>query len=216
MGVFKECLALLNINYHVLSGDNHNPMLVERVNRYLNKGLRIMTNEHDSIRIALEGILLLIYAWNSCPVPGTDISRSLVALGHEFSFPSTSRQVLTPISRPHLVPSPRIHRTLLSALPHVTRSRRCSSASNVVGIANLSMPAIPILAFTLSMTSSLLDAPLGPIPSVARWINLFTLSQVHGALPNHSQVHLTHLNSFRIQNGHRRSMLPTCPHIHRN
>ncbi len=49
LGVFRECLTLLNINYHVLSGDNNNPMLVERVNRYLNKGLRIMTNERDSI-----------------------------------------------------------------------------------------------------------------------------------------------------------------------
>ena len=46
-----------------------------------------MTNERDSTRIALEAILLLIYAWNSCPVPGTDISRSMVALGREFSFP---------------------------------------------------------------------------------------------------------------------------------
>jgi hypothetical protein len=87
MGVFKESLDLLNINYHVLSGDNHNPMLVERINRYLNEGLCIMTNKRDSIRIALEAILLLIYAWNSCPVPGTDISRSLVAVGREFSFP---------------------------------------------------------------------------------------------------------------------------------
>ena len=49
-------------------------MLVERVNHYLYKGLKIMTNERDSIRVALEAILLLIYAWNSCPVPGTDIS----------------------------------------------------------------------------------------------------------------------------------------------
>ena len=46
-----------------------------------------MTNERDSTRIALEAILLLIYAWNSFPVPGTDISRLLVAVGHEFSFP---------------------------------------------------------------------------------------------------------------------------------
>jgi hypothetical protein len=87
MSVFKESLDLLNINYHVLSGDNHIPMLVERVNGYLNEGLRIMTNERDSVRIALEAILLLIYARNSCPVPGTDISRSLVAVGREFSFP---------------------------------------------------------------------------------------------------------------------------------
>ncbi len=62
-------------------------MLVERLNCYLNEGLRIMTNEQDSVRIALEAILLLIYVWNSCPVPGTDISCSMVAVGHEFAFP---------------------------------------------------------------------------------------------------------------------------------
>jgi hypothetical protein len=62
-------------------------MLVKRVNRYINKGLKIMTNECGSIRVALKAILLLIYAWNSCPIPRTDISRSLVAVGQEFAFP---------------------------------------------------------------------------------------------------------------------------------
>ncbi len=81
-----KSLDLLKINCHVLSGNNHNPMLVERLNRYLNKGLRIMTNECNFVCVALEALLLLIYAWNSCPVPGTDISRSLVAAGHEFAF----------------------------------------------------------------------------------------------------------------------------------
>jgi hypothetical protein len=86
-GVCRKALDLLQINCHVLSGDNHNPMIVERVNRYLTKGLKIMTNERDSVRIALEAILLLLYAWNSCPIPGTDISHSLVAVGREFAFP---------------------------------------------------------------------------------------------------------------------------------
>ncbi len=86
-GVCREALDLLKINCHILSGANHNPMLVERVNRYLNKELHIMCNEQDSIRVALEAILLLLYAWNSCPVPGMDISRSLVAVGLEFAFP---------------------------------------------------------------------------------------------------------------------------------
>jgi hypothetical protein len=86
-GVCSEALDLLQINHHVLSGDNHNPMMVERVNRYLTKGLKIMINEHGSVRIALEEILLLLYAWNSCPIPGTNISRSLVTVGHEFAFP---------------------------------------------------------------------------------------------------------------------------------
>ncbi len=46
-----------------------------------------MCNEQDSVRVALEAILLLLYAWNSCPVPGTDISCSLIAVGRDFAFP---------------------------------------------------------------------------------------------------------------------------------
>jgi hypothetical protein len=86
-GVCHEALDLLQINGHVLSGANHNPMLVERVNCYLTKGLKIMCNEQDLVRIASEAILLLLYAWNSCPVPGMDISCSLVAVGRKFAFP---------------------------------------------------------------------------------------------------------------------------------
>jgi hypothetical protein len=87
LGAFKEAVNLLQINRHVLSGGNHNPMLVERVNRYLNKGLKIMTNERDSVCVAMEAILLLLYAWNSAPILGTDLSRCFVTLGWEFQFP---------------------------------------------------------------------------------------------------------------------------------
>ena len=80
-GVCSETFDLLQINQYVLLSANHNPMLVERVNRYVTKGLKIMCNERNSVRVALEAILLLLYAWNSCPVHGTDISRSLVAVG---------------------------------------------------------------------------------------------------------------------------------------
>jgi hypothetical protein len=63
-------------------------MLVERVNRFLNKGLKVMTNESNSVRDATEAILLLIYAWNSArPVLGTDLPRSLIITGSVFSFP---------------------------------------------------------------------------------------------------------------------------------
>ncbi len=83
-GVFKEAVDLLQINYHVLSGGNHNGMLGKRVNRYLNKGLKIMTNECNSVQVAMEAILLLLYAWNSAPIPGTNIFCHFVALDHEF------------------------------------------------------------------------------------------------------------------------------------
>jgi hypothetical protein len=85
-GVCREAMDLLQINCNVLSGGNHNPMLVERLDHYLNEGLQIMANERDSNHIALEAILLLIYAWNSCPVRGTDISHCVVAFGCKFQF----------------------------------------------------------------------------------------------------------------------------------
>ena len=65
-------------------------MIAKRINRYLTKGLKIMCNERDSVRVALKAILLLLYAWNSCPVPGTNISCSLVPVGCEFAFPINS------------------------------------------------------------------------------------------------------------------------------
>ncbi len=86
-GVLKEAVDLLQINRHILLGNNHNPMLVERVNCYLNKGLKIMMNECNLVRVAMEAILLLLYAWNSAPIPGTDLSHCFVALGQEIQFP---------------------------------------------------------------------------------------------------------------------------------
>jgi hypothetical protein len=87
-GVHRKAIDLLQINCHILSSVNHNPMIVKHFNQYLNKGLNMMCNECNSVCVALETILLLLYAWNSCPVPGTNISCSLVvAIGREFAFP---------------------------------------------------------------------------------------------------------------------------------
>ncbi len=56
-------------------------MMVERVNCYLNKGLKVMSNKRGSIWIAMEAILLLLFTWNSAPIPGTDLSHYFVAFG---------------------------------------------------------------------------------------------------------------------------------------
>jgi hypothetical protein len=97
-------------------------MLVERINRYLNKGLKIMTNERDSVRFAMEAILLLLYAWNSSPIPGTDLSCCFVALGWEFQFPInfSAQKHFELTSTPSTVASySRDLATPLSALPKV-------------------------------------------------------------------------------------------------
>jgi hypothetical protein len=109
-GIFRESLDLLKINCHVLSSNNHDRMLVKRLNCYLNKGLCIMSNERGSIHIALEA-LLLIYVWNLCPLPGKDISLSLIAVGRKFSFPSTSQRTSIGNSHRALLPLSPIQRT---------------------------------------------------------------------------------------------------------
>jgi hypothetical protein len=87
LGAFKEAVDLLQINRHILLGGNHNPMLVERLNCYHNVGLKIMTNKHDLVRVVMEATLLLLYAVNSSPIPGIDLSQCFVTLGRKFQFP---------------------------------------------------------------------------------------------------------------------------------
>ena len=57
------------MNTHILSGNNHNPMLVERLCRYFNKGMKIFTTEHfQDLATKEEGLLMFLYGWNCCPV----------------------------------------------------------------------------------------------------------------------------------------------------
>ena len=58
---FEATCELLELNVHTLSSGNHDPMLVERVGRYLNKGLKIMTQERDSIQVGREAVLMLLF-----------------------------------------------------------------------------------------------------------------------------------------------------------
>jgi hypothetical protein len=86
-GEFKKAFKVLDIQHHLCAKGNHNAILVERFNRYLNAGLRVYDNDRGTNRVFVEGAELLAYAWNSCPVLGTDLSRSLLAVGREFHFP---------------------------------------------------------------------------------------------------------------------------------
>ncbi|KAL7504453.1 hypothetical protein ACHAXN_002097, partial [Cyclotella atomus] len=85
---FKETATLLKMDTHTLSRVNPNAMLVERLNRYFNKILKIFNTEHGGDPcVAHEGLAMGLYAWNCGPVPGTDISRCLMVTGREWRFP---------------------------------------------------------------------------------------------------------------------------------
>ena len=84
---FAEVADLLHLNKYELAKGNHKAMLVERFNRYLNKVTKIFKNERATNRTYIEGALLAAYAWNSSPISGTDISKSLLVMSREFNFP---------------------------------------------------------------------------------------------------------------------------------
>jgi HKD family nuclease len=86
-GEFKEAFETLKIHHHLSARGHHDAILVERFNRFLNAGLRVFNNDRETNRVFVEGAYTLTYAWNSCPVIGTDLSRSLLTVGREFHFP---------------------------------------------------------------------------------------------------------------------------------
>jgi hypothetical protein len=87
LGEFVKTAALLKINMHVLLGSNHDPMLVERICRLLNTCLRIFSNKHGTNKVAIDGIMMSLYAWKLASVIGTDMSRSLLVTGRKCNFP---------------------------------------------------------------------------------------------------------------------------------
>eukprot|EP00957_Ditylum_brightwellii_P173078 13176471-Ditylum_brightwellii.AAC.2 len=67
-------MELLNINMYVASRGNHNIILLEQFFCFLNSGFAVIISKRDSTKISTEAIQLLTYAWNSAPIPLTNIS----------------------------------------------------------------------------------------------------------------------------------------------
>ncbi len=96
-GEFVKSAELLKIKLHKVARGNHDAIMVERFNRFLNSSMLVFNNDRRSNRVFLEGAMMCCYAWNAAPVAGTDLSRALLVLGREFQFPIdfTTRQHLT-------------------------------------------------------------------------------------------------------------------------
>ena len=94
---FEEMCQLLKWQHHLSTKGNHNAILVERFNRFLNSSVKVFNSDHGTNRVFLEDAEMMTYAWNSAPVHGTDLSHSLLNVGREFHFPIdfTSRHHIT-------------------------------------------------------------------------------------------------------------------------
>jgi hypothetical protein len=86
-GVFQEMCSILKITCWPLARGNHKGLSVERYHRFLNKTQAIAGNDRGTHETFVQNSKTSQYAWNSAPIDGTDITRSMVAVGRDFRFP---------------------------------------------------------------------------------------------------------------------------------
>jgi hypothetical protein len=85
--MFKVLFKNLGIPVEAVSKGNHKAIRNERFHRYLNKVKTINTADTDSYVQWKQGVVFAVYGWNAGPIDGTNIPRSVGAMGREFPFP---------------------------------------------------------------------------------------------------------------------------------
>jgi hypothetical protein len=86
-GIFTKTFDNLGIHVEVVSRENHKAVRNERFHRYLNRVQQINTGEMGSFFQWKQGVTFALYGWNAGPIDGTNIPRSVGAIGRDFPFP---------------------------------------------------------------------------------------------------------------------------------
>ena len=86
-GAFIAMCNSLNLNHDVLAKRNHKGLTVEHFHRFLNKSVTIAAEDRGTNDTFVPAGIAAGYAWNSSPIDGTDILRSIPAIGRELHFP---------------------------------------------------------------------------------------------------------------------------------
>ena len=125
-GVFSDACSLLGIRLHAASRGNHKAVSVERFFRYLNKAVTIASSDRGTHLVWEQASMLATYAWNCSPIDGTDVVRSVPAMGREFKFPfdlAVDAQSHAPVG-PSSDPSLSVLEYIKSTSQHVDFARR--------------------------------------------------------------------------------------------
>ena len=86
-GVFSIMCKVLNINFDILAKRNHKGLRVKKFHRCLNKAITIAAEDRETNDIFVAASVAAGYAWNSSPIDGTGILRSVPVIGRELWFP---------------------------------------------------------------------------------------------------------------------------------
>ena len=84
---FQAMCTALQLPYSDAARGNHKAVSVERFFRYLNKAMTVAIQTRGTNKVSVEAAHLAGYAWNASPIDGTDIIRSVAAVGRPFRFP---------------------------------------------------------------------------------------------------------------------------------
>ena len=87
---FVEMAECLNIKVHVAASRNHHTVGVERFHIFLNHTNTIYDEERGTLECFVEYAMVAAYVWNASHIDGTDIVRSVPAIGHKLKFPLIS------------------------------------------------------------------------------------------------------------------------------
>ena len=85
-GAFVLTCDALHLKYACVAMRNHKAVLVEKFHRFLNKAVTIAVEDRKTLGCFTEVGIVAGYAWNSAPIDGTDIIRSIPAIGRELRF----------------------------------------------------------------------------------------------------------------------------------
>ena len=95
-GTFERMCKALNIKFHIVAKRNHKAVGVERFHKFLNHAEKISTEERGTSEPFVEVAMATAYAWNASPIEGTDIVRSIPAIGRELRYPLDVHLAETP------------------------------------------------------------------------------------------------------------------------
>ena len=75
-----------HIKYDTLVKQNHKGLLVEKFHRFINKAITIAAGDRDKNDVFVIAGVAAGYAWNSSPIDGTDVLRSVPTIRQELHF----------------------------------------------------------------------------------------------------------------------------------
>ena len=86
-GPFVAMCTTLDLDYDILINCNDKGSTIEHFHGFLNKVVTISMEYRLSHDVPVPAEIVAGYSWNSAPIDGTDMLRSIVAIGSVFRFP---------------------------------------------------------------------------------------------------------------------------------